>query len=281
MREKIKVMVNGMPGKMATKVAEAITKSNDFELIPFSLTGPEISDDLYRKCSFQPMPSLIFPNDKERAIKNIKRQNKTFLSVDYTLPTAVNENIEFYTKHNLPFVMGTTGGYRDNLKETLFFSKIPAVIATNMSKPIVLLQAMLEYAAQNFPNALKDFSLDIVESHQKAKVDTSGTAKAITKYFYKLGINFNDDNIKMIRDRKTQKQIGVPALFLDGHGWHNYNILSKDKTVNLCFVHNVNGRDTYVDGTLDALRFLWKKVKNGERKRGKMFTMIDVLREGI
>ena len=33
--------------------------------------------------------------------------------VDYTLPSACNENAAFYCSNRLPFVMGTTGGDRD------------------------------------------------------------------------------------------------------------------------------------------------------------------------
>ena len=42
------------------------------------------------------------------------------------------------------------------------------------------------------------------------------------------------------------------------------------------FTHNVNGREIYALGTLDALLFLNDRVAAGER--GRMFTMIDVLK---
>jgi len=38
----------------------------------------------------------------------------------------------------------------------------------------------------------------------------------------------------------------------------------------------VNGRDVYAAGTLDALRYLQRKVEAGER--GKVYSMIDVLK---
>ena len=40
----IKVMVNGLPGNMAAKTAEHIVKEDSFELLPFALTGPDISE---------------------------------------------------------------------------------------------------------------------------------------------------------------------------------------------------------------------------------------------
>ena len=42
------------------------------------------------------------------------------------------------------------------------------------------------------------------------------------------------------------------------------------------FQHNVNGRDVYADGTMDAVCFLERKVKAG--LSGRVYTMIDVLK---
>ena len=41
------------------------------------------------------------------------------------------------------------------------------------------------------------------------------------------------------------------------------------------FSHNVNGRDIYARGTLDAVAYLQAKIQQGVRK--KVFSMIDVL----
>ena len=69
---------------------------------------------------------------------------------------------------------------------------------------------------------------------------------------------------------------GIPAEFLSGHGWHTYTLVSNDKTVKFEFTHNVNGRDVYAQGTLDALIYLDKKVAEGVQ--GQVFSMIDVLK---
>lgn len=80
-----------------------------------------------------------------------------------------------------------------------------------------------------------------------------------------------------MRDPNVQsKFMSVPAKYLAGHGWHTYKLVSPDGTVVFEFTHNVNGRDVYAEGTLDAIAFLDKKVKEGVQ--GKAFTMIDVLK---
>jgi 4-hydroxy-tetrahydrodipicolinate reductase len=199
--------------------------------------------------------------------------------VDFSLPPAVNDNAEFYCKQGLPFVMGTTGGDRKLLEDTVLASSISAVIAPNMAKQIVGFQAMMEYAAKTFPDLFKGYSLEIKESHQKGKVDTSGTAKAMVRSFNSLGVDFAEKDIIKVRDPETQKNVmGIPEDYLSGHGWHTYRLDSNDKTVHFEFTHNVNGRDVYAMGTLDALIYLANRLKQGVK--GKVYTMIDVLKGG-
>lgn len=271
-------MVNGLPGNMASNVARHVLADSRFELIPQSLTGPEITETqtIIDSVSIR----LILPKDRDQAVSAIKQKEGLFLNVDFSLPPAVNSNAEFYCKHGLPFVMGTTGGDRQLLEDTVKASSISAVIAPNMAKQIVGFQAMMEYAAKTFPDLFKEYSLEIKESHQKAKADTSGTAKAMVRYFNSLGLPFAEEEITKERDPEIQKNVlGIPEEYLSGHGWHTYRLDSKDKTVHFEFTHNVNGRDVYAMGTLDALIYLAKKVKQGSK--GKVFTMIDVLKSGV
>ncbi|MDH3358652.1 MAG: dihydrodipicolinate reductase [Desulfobacteraceae bacterium] len=272
---RIKLMVNGLPGNMAANVVKHALEDNRFELITQSLTGPEITDteSIIDSVSFD----LIQPQDRDQSILAIKDKEGLFLSVDYTHPSAVNSNAEFYCRHGLPFVMGTTGGDRQGLEETVRTSSTSGIIAPNMAKQIVGFQAMMEYAADTFPDLFKGYSLEIKESHQKGKADTSGTAKAMVRYFTSLGLAFTENDITKERDPDIQKTVwGIPERYLEGHGWHTYSLDSEDKTVRFEFTHNVNGRDIYAQGTLDALIYLDKKVAEGAQ--GKVFSMIDVLK---
>jgi len=158
-------------------------------------------------------------------------------------------------------------------------SSIAAVIAPNMAKQIVAFQAMMAYAAETFPDAFKGYTLEIRESHQKGKADTSGTARAMVTYFNKLGIPYSENDIRKERDPEVQQgRLRIPADFLGGHAWHTYTLISKDGTVRFEFTHNVNGRDVYASGTKDALIFLKQKVAAGEK--GKVYSMIEVLKGG-
>lgn len=272
---RIKVMVNGLPGNMSGKAAEHIMKDTGLSLVLHSLTGPEI-EAAETQIGSQPV-RLIRPEARQQAIEELKRSEGPFICVDYTHPNAVNDNAAFYCDNGLPFVMGTTGGNRALLVETVEKSQTAAVVAPNMGKQIVAFQAMMEYAANTFPNVFKGYSLEIRESHQKGKADTSGTAKAMIGCFNRLGIPFTKDEIRMERNPEIQKsKWGVPDAYLTGHGWHTYALTSEDGTVFFQFTHNVNGREIYGRGTVDAVHYLAGKIRQGAR--GRAFTMIDVLR---
>ncbi len=267
--QEIKIMINGIPGKVAATIAEHIIENNmadgiKFYLIPFSLTGMDIEENEY--IIGNTVINLVKPDKRDEMIKKIKKDFSDFISVDFTHPSAVNSNAEFYVKNHLPFVMGTTGGNRKKLEQTVYEGKIPAVIAPNMAKQIVGFQAMMEYAANEFPGLFKGYKLTIKESHQKGKADTSGTAKAMVKYFNHLGIPFSEKDIIKERDPEKQKNIWkIPEQHLSGHGWHTYTLTSADQTVKFQFKHNINGRDIYVNGTIDGVIFLHNILRENNR----------------
>ena len=271
----INVMINGLPGKVSTVIARHIQGDNRFDLQPLSLTGPEIED---ATCMVGPLEvKLIKPDNREAALAGACEKTAPCIVVDFTHPSAVNDNAACYCRYNLPFVMGTTGGDRAALVKIVESSQTAAVIAPNMAKQIVGFQAMMEWASSTFPGLFKGYTLTIKESHQQGKADTSGTAKAMVGYFNHLGIDFSADDIEMERNPERQAGLwGIPEAYLGGHGWHTYSLVSGDQTVTFAFTHNVNGRDIYAQGTMDAIVFLEKKLRSGQT--GKVFSMIDVLK---
>ncbi len=272
----LNVMVNGLPGNVTRMLARHIVQANDMVLVPYSLTGPEI-EATHVDIEGQPI-ALIRPEDRGARIDGVKTDYPECICVDFTHPSAVNANAAFYCDQGLPFVMGTTGGDREALRRTVLQSSNAAVIAPNMAKQIVGLQAMMAYAAETFPGLFGGYTLTVRESHQQGKADTSGTAKAMVRYFNAMGVDFTDDQIHQERDPRVQQtQWGVPEVYLGGHGWHTYTLISADQTTRFEFTHNINGREIYAEGTLDALRFLARKLDQG--CSGQVFSMIDVLRQ--
>ena len=122
------------------------------------------------------------------------------------------------------------------------------------------------------------YTMEITESHQSMKADTSGTAKAMVGHFKQMGPEFEMDQIKMLRETEEQKAFGVPEEYLNGHAWHTYTLTSSDGSVQFEFKHNVCGRRTYGEGVADTVSFLASKI--AEASEQKVFDMIDVLSAG-
>lgn len=273
--ENIFVMINGLPGNVAATMARAALADPRFQLIPASLTGPDIHETSFQVDDVS--VTLIKPDARETAVSKIRQEFGDFIVIDYTHPSAVNANARFYIQQNIPFVMGTTGGDRDALETDVSKGEIPAVIAPNMAKQIVGFQAMMAFAADQFPGLFAGYSLEIKESHQQGKADTSGTAKAMVGYFNRLGLDFKPEQIQQIRDPEIQTtQWHIPEQYLSGHGWHTYTLTAPDGSALFEFKHNINGRQIYVEGTFDAVLFLKKQMSTPMIAK-RLFTMMDVL----
>ncbi|MFQ6620162.1 hypothetical protein Gotur_000577, partial [Gossypium turneri] len=89
------------------------------------------------------------PSDRERILASVFQEYPNLIVVDYTVPAAVNDNAELYGKVGVPFVMGTTGGDRDQLYKTVEESKVVAFLAA------------MEIMAEQFPGAFSGYSLQI------------------------------------------------------------------------------------------------------------------------
>lgn len=270
------IMVNSCTGKMGKSVIEAAFAAG-LDPVPVSFSRQENSGktiEIEGK-EFQ----LHGPSERENILASVLEEYPGLIVVDYSTPTAVNDNAELYCKLGVPFVMGTTGGNRERLYKTVEDTKNYAVISPQMGKQVVAFLAAMEYMAEQFPGAYSGYTLQVLESHQASKLDTSGTAKAVISCFQKLGVSFDLDRIQQIRDPNQQiEMVGVPEEYLSGHAFHMYHLTSPDETVSFEFQHNVCGRSIYAEGSVDAAFFLAKKIRSKADKR--LYNMIDVLREG-
>ncbi|XVF75920.1 hypothetical protein PTKIN_Ptkin13bG0225600 [Pterospermum kingtungense] len=272
----IPIMVNSCTGKMGKAIIKA-ADSAGLHIVPVSFGADKESGQTVEMCGKEIL--VHGPSDRESILASVYQEYPSLVVIDFTVPDTVNDNAELYCKVGVPFVMGTTGGDRDRLYKTVEESKVYAVISPQMGKQVVAFLAAMEIMAEQFPGAFSGYSLQVMESHQAGKLDTSGTAKAVISCFQKLGVSFDKDQIQMIRDPKQQiEMVGVPEEHLSGHAFHLYHLSSPDQTVSFEFQHNVCGRSIYAEGTVDAVLFLAKKVKLKADK--KIYNMIDVLREG-
>ncbi|GBG31187.1 4-hydroxy-tetrahydrodipicolinate reductase 1, chloroplastic [Hondaea fermentalgiana] len=286
MKSSVVAVVNGLPGNMGKEIAQACLRRG-LEVADVALTGANMPKDVTveKDDGGSVTVNLVGPGSEaetqlKEALEKGRSEGKIVVAIDFTHPSAVNRNAELYVKLGLPFVMGTTGGDREALQKVVADNGLFALIAPNMCKQIVAFQAMMDTMASTYPGAFGGYGLEITESHQSGKADTSGTAKAMVEYLNKLkgGDPFDVEDIKKLRESEAQQAFGVPAEALEGHAWHTYTLKSGDGSVVFEFKHNVCGRRTYAEGVVDAVNFLAARINEGADK--KLYDMIDVLKAG-
>jgi 4-hydroxy-tetrahydrodipicolinate reductase len=276
--DRLAVMVNGVPGRMAAATAEEVVRRG-LILADEALTGPGVESSTV-EIGTQAV-TLALPEQHEACLQRVKDKYPRIVVVDYTHPSACNPNVERYAAAGLSFVVGTTGGDVDAMHRAVDRSpNVYAVVAPNMGKQIVAFQATMDMMAREFPGAFAGYSMKVTESHQSTKADTSGTAKAVVASFQQLGVDFDvDDIVKVRTPPESMEKMKVPGKFVTtGHAFHTYQLASPDGTVTFEFQHNVCGRAVYAAGTVDAVRFVDARRQEGSDKR--VFNMIDILRSG-
>lgn len=163
--ERISVMVNGMPGPMAVEVAKACL-DRGFNLLPLGFTGAGQPDHVTvtGANTFVDVELVAGPGVSEnagKALSILKEMHPNLVIVDYTHPSAILNNLACYVENNCDFVMGTTGGDSVKMMEIFDEGTNKAVIAPNMAKQIVALQAALQEMSARFPKSFADYKLTV------------------------------------------------------------------------------------------------------------------------
>lgn len=281
----VEVMVNGLPGPMATEVAKACL-DRGFKLIPVAFTGSGQPESITVEGTEKSQVVSLIPgpgvddSKPEETLNDLKKAHPNMVVVDYTHPSAVINNLKCYIDNDCEIVMGTTGVDNEEIADVFKRGKNYAVIAPNMAKQIVAVQSAVLEMSKRFPMSFANYKLTVTESHQSSKADTSGTAKAVVSHLATLnGENFNTEDIVKIRDKEGQLKFDVPENALSGHAWHTYVLTSEDGNTVFELKHNVCGRRIYAEGTADAVSFIADIAAMQESDK-RLYNMIDVLEAG-
>lgn len=303
MAKKINVMMSGLSdkpdkGKMASLVAEKIITSKDLSLCRVGLAGPDTEEGAIWQSQKGDTKVYLEPPDRHEKTLLEYLDKGDLIVVDYTQPDAVNRNMELYASvgsgdvaNYFGVTMGTTGGDREKLVETVRNSDILAVIDTNMSPVLVRFKTKYQLLAEKDPRAYADCYLQIWERHQPKKKDVSGTAKSMKELFESMGATTicNEEIVKVVdgiamvrtdQDLAYLKDDVVRAIFSkvlnkEGHGYHVFRLTNRKTGEVVQESTEVEGRDGYALGTLEGIRFLPNEFGCSY---GRVFSMIDVLR---
>ena len=239
----IKVLINGCNGKMGQEVAKQIRLTEDIETL----------------CGFDKIDSgdnnfPVFTNiDEISLIPDV--------IIDFSIPEASLNILEFAKKNSIPIVIATTGFNNTELEKIDEYSKyIPVFKSSNMSYEINLMAKIVSELSKK----LSDSDIEIVETHNKKKIDSpSGTALILAD-----SIN-NAQNNEMTyeydrhskREKRSKKEIGIHSL-RGGTEVGKHSVIFFGNNESLEITHNVTSRSVFASGAIKAANFIIHK-ENG------------------
>lgn len=273
----IPILMSGLPGKMAALVAEKLCGNGNFRLHQVGLSSINHAGETVTIAdrNIHLLHSSIWPVFFTRR-HGLYDMNRGTVAIDFSTPGSAAENANFFANHNIPFVMGTSGGNREEMEEIIRKSRTCEVVAANMDPQIIRQQMNIDKFAQTNPDIFREATIEITESHQKTKKDVSDTAIAFRAQFERYGVVPNG-TITSIRDTEAQEALGILSPD-SGHAYHWVAVKNPAGEVIYQFNTAVQGRSSYVEGTLMAARFLYRQIADGAR--GQVFSMRDVMEGG-
>ncbi len=180
--------------------------------------------------------------------------------VDFTTAEGTCALLEVALKDPKPIVIGTTGleSHHQNLiKEAS--KKMPILYASNMSLGVAVLNKAVKLVAK----ALKDFDIEIIETHHRHKKDSpSGTALGLAQTcaearsleLDKVRTSGRNGNI----GERKREEIAVMALRGgDVAGIHNVGFYGEGEYLEL--IHTATSRATFAQGAIQAALWLQKQ----------------------
>ena len=240
----IKLIICGAAGRMGREISNMVKESRDIELVAgieasghdligTQLNGVDITDDI---------------------VKVIKKAD---CIVDFTNPAATIKNLEKVKVYKKPYVTGTTGFSKEELKKIDTIAKSFAVfLAPNMSIGVNHLYDMVDSCARK----LRTYDIEVIETHHRAKKDApSGTARAIVKVIEQArpDAEFIYGREGLVGARKRNEVCINSVRGGDIVGEHRVLFFGKGEFIELR--HYATSRSCFAAGTLEAVKFIMDK----------------------
>jgi 4-hydroxy-tetrahydrodipicolinate reductase len=245
------VTVVGARGRMGTALIKEVIESDDMTLAACvdRSGGPGIGQDAARLVGKPEIGVLVTDELKPR---------RNSVVVDFSLPTATDNNLRRCLEAGVPMVLGTTGLSEET--ENLLYEvaeRIPIVYAANFSVGVTLLMQLAAIAAKALG---REWEAEIVELHHRHKRDSpSGTALRIGQAIAQAtGRTFSDvvvtDRAPLGRARQPN-EIGVYGMRGgDSIGEHTLMFCGEGERIEL--IHRARDRAIFARGALRAARWV-------------------------
>jgi 4-hydroxy-tetrahydrodipicolinate reductase len=168
-----KIAIFGASGRMGRVLIEAIEHNPENELIGASVrpTSSLVGADAGELAGIGKTGLLVTSNLTDYA-------SQVDVLIDFTLPTALADNLAFCVTHKKPVIIGTTGlSAEQKILLNNAAKHIPIVFAANYSVGVNLMLNLVRQAAAVMADTA---DIEILETHHRFKKDApSGTAVAI------------------------------------------------------------------------------------------------------
>jgi len=198
---------------------------------------------------------LRVSSDRDVALKSAQ------VAIDFTLATAVSENLRACERHRCALVIGTTGLSDDTRAQLLASAaRLPVLVAPNMSLGVAVLDKLAALAARALS---AEFDVEIVDLHHRDKADApSGTALRLGETIAaargvelsKSAILSREGNVG-VRERGT---IGF-AVVRAGDDVGEHTVLFGGPGESLSLTHRATDRRIFARGALRAARWLTRQ----------------------
>ena len=237
----IKVIINGINGKMGKVLSNAVINTENMELA----AGFDIYDDGKNECTVYKKPTDF--------------KGEADVIIDFSHPALLKDLLSYATETKTAVVVATTGLSEDEKNLMAEASKKIAVFhSANMSLGVNLLIDLVKQAA----NVLyENYDIEIIEKHHNQKIDApSGTALMIADEISAVldnGMNYIYDR-HSVRKKREKKEIGMHAV-RGGTivGEHEVIFAGKDEIISLN--HLAMSKEIFATGSLRAAKFIADK----------------------
>ena len=266
-KKPIPVLVSGALGKMGREVIQAVTNSNDCELVAAIDLNEECNGKNLSTYFDLPDSDVFLSNDLEGSLCTVSQSyrdaNIKPVMVDFTHPDSVYDNTRAAMAYGVCPVIGTTGLTSDQINELSIFSEkasIGCAIIPNFSVGMVLLQQAASVAAKFYDN------IELIEMHHNLKADSpSGTCIKTAEMIEEYPKKFNKQLVKQkeslsgSRGGVRESGINIHSIRLPGLLAHQVVIMgSQGETYTI--KHDTIDRKAYMPGVLESV----KKIGNYE-----------------
>ncbi len=236
----IKVLINGCNGKMGQEVVKAVSNTPDIEVL-CGVDRIDTGDNQFP----------VFTD-----INNINTIPDVI--IDFSIPEATFNILEFANTHKIPTVVATTGFNDVELQKIENYSKnFPIFRSANMSYEINLMAKLVAELAQK----LTDSDIEIVETHHNRKIDSpSGTALILADSINNaLNKEMNYEyNRHSKREKRSKKEIGIHSI-RGGTEVGKHSVIFFGNNESFEITHNVTSRAVFANGAIKAAFYIFHK----------------------